>query len=74
MRWRSSTPRWARPTTTPPHADNAVDQEVYDGLIKDVADLDKKIERAQQVIKLKATLAKPVEGQQKLCRAAASAS
>lgn len=45
--------------------DNAVDQEVYDGFKKDIADLDKKIARAEEVIKLKASLAKPVEGQQR---------
>ncbi len=43
-----------------------VDQEVYDELKKEIGELEVKIARADEVQKLKASLAKPVEGQTKV--------
>jgi HK97 family phage major capsid protein len=45
------------------YAEDEVDIQVYEELKTEVDTLDKKIERADQVEKLKASLAKPVEGQ-----------
>jgi HK97 family phage major capsid protein len=48
------------------YLENDVDTQVYDEIKKDVGDLDKKISRQEEVEKLKASLAKPVEGQAKV--------
>jgi hypothetical protein len=48
------------------YVENDVDTQVYDEIKKDVGDLDKKISRQEEVEKLKASLAKPVEGQAKV--------
>jgi HK97 family phage major capsid protein len=45
------------------YVEDEVDTQVYEELKGEVAALDKKIERADQVEKLKASLAKPVDGQ-----------
>jgi HK97 family phage major capsid protein len=48
------------------YVENDVDTQVYDEIKKEVGDLDKKISRQEEVEKLKASLAKPVEGQAKV--------
>jgi hypothetical protein len=48
------------------YVENDVDTQVYDEIKKDVGDLDKKIARTEEVDKLKASLATPVDGQAKV--------
>jgi HK97 family phage major capsid protein len=48
------------------YVENDVDTQVYEEIKKEVGDLDKRIARTEEVDKLKASLAKPVEGQAKV--------
>lgn len=47
-------------------SEESTDQEVYDEIKKEIEDLDKKMKRADDAQKLKASLAKPVDGQPKI--------